>query len=1292
MNLSIFLKDINQITRYYKKLVLKTKRNENIGSINEWIVDNYYMISEQEQHIKGSFFNKDFTKIKNKRKNLLYDLVYGILKVNDFQANKNNIFNALNVYQKETGDYFSYNEINLIAVYIRLAIISEIRVLSQRLNERLKEKDEVEAVIRTIDNDNKYYNSFQLTTYFKITKDMIKRPYYIDLLFNYLREMGPQSEEYFTSLNDFLTKNNISLKELIDLSNSQTAYDNFVMINLFSSLKRISRYEIATFYKNISYSEKILNSEKENIYSNLYESSKDSYRKKIIKTAKKAKIKEHDYAKTIVEKADKEHLHLGWFLFKEYNYKLRTYLYIFLVFILTFIISLYMSYYIGALSFILILIPISSLVIEFVSQFAINFTPVKSLFHIKFEDGLPKEYATMVVIPTIIKDRKKVMEMFDKLEVSYLSNKTDNIYFTLLGDCSSESLKDVAHDEEIMKAGLNRVNELNEKYGKKLFYFVYRNRFYSESEECFLGWERKRGALTHFNKLLLKKLSEEEKKSFFKVHTFDNYKPKIKYVITIDTEIKLVLNTALKLIETMAHPMNRPVLSKNKDRVVKGYGIMQPRINIDIEVTNKSQYSQLIAGLGGLDIYTTASFDLYQDIFNEGSFVGKGIYDLEVFDQVLGNTFPDNLILSHDLIEGNYLRCGFINDVELFDDYPSSYLSDASRRHRWNRGDWQIIKWLKKKVINQNKETVNNPIDILGKWKIFDNLRRSLIVPMLLLFIIYGFTMGNLNASVYVLFSLGFIFIPIFFYLLSKIMYRNKYDYFLKYYLNLIKGIVAVANRSFLSFAVLPYEAKLYIDSIIRSLYRMYISKKNLLNWITAEEAEKTLSNDLKTYLKNFNINYIVSIFLITYSFIFRPYNIDVAIVVSLVWFFAPFLLYILSRSMKIENKTLNEEERAELKLIAEHIWHYFDDLLTEDRNYLIPDNYQYNREEKGYHNTSSSNIGFSLTSIVSAYELGFISLNKALTLISNVIDSVEKLEKWHGHLYNWYNIYTMAKLNPYFVSTVDSGNLSACLYVVKGFLEKHNDKNTLYRVEKLIEEMDFSYLYNKDIDVLSVGFNAVEQVLLPYHYNNFASESRLSSYIAIAKGDVPYKHWFCLDKTLTRYKHYKGLVSWSGTAFEYFMPLIFNKTYNHTLLDETYYYACYVQKEFIKEIDKKMPWGISESAYSEIDDSGNYKYNSFGIPYLKLSDNKRERVVISPYSSFMAISIDDQAVYNNIQKFRDLNMEDKYGFFEAYDYEDKDVVKNYYAHHQGMSLASLTNYLKDNIIQEYFHQDKNIQ
>ena len=1244
--LNDFITCIQEITAYYRLLVTETKNNKIVGTTNEWILDNYFMISEQEKAIKEDLRNKEIQKIKSKRKKQIVDFLYAVLKETNFHTDIDSLSQALNKYQKENDDYFSYTEIGFGFIVIRYLIVKELCLLSRELRKMLNNKQD------------------------------------------------PQN--LHDKLDDAVMQRDKTLKESIQRKIEQSAVNNILITNIFVSFKKMTKVEMSEVLSRISFTEKILMSEKVDMYNRMYDNNKDNYRSQIIRKARKHKMSEYQYALGIVEAANKANRHIGWYLFPPKKYKRRSIAYISIISALSIVISASLSYFMGWIAFLFLLIPVSQVVIELFNQVLRFLHAPRSTFKLKFEEGLPKEYATMVIIPTIVKNVQKINEMFDKLEIYYLSNISDNLYFTLLGDCSSEDVKETSFDDDLVKAGLNKVKELNEKYDKPIFNFVYRNRFYSEGEGCYLGFERKRGAILHFNDLLLGKLSEQQKQEYFRCQTLDDFRQAITYIITLDIDTELVLYSAFKLIGAMAHPMNHPVLSADGKKVVSGYGIMQPRINVDIEVTNKSRYAQMFAGLGGLDVYTTASFEIYQDIFNEGSFVGKGIYHLETFQQILSGTFPQNLILSHDLLEGNYLRCGLINDVELFDDYPSNYLDDAKRHHRWTRGDWQIVQWLKKKVKNEKNESIPNPINLLGKWKITDNLRRSLLSFTLLALIFFGFTFGKQNAAYYLLIVALVVATPIFFYLISRIVYKRKYSRRIRYYMSLFRGLMVVFNKSLIVLSLLPKEAFMYVDAIIRAIYRMKFSKKNLLNWITSEDAEKMTKNTLRGYLSHFRINFIVAAVFVALTWFIGhqtyPFEILWALILASFWCFAPIVLYLFGRKIKDRENHLDQTQLADVNDIAFRTWKYFDTLLTEESNYLIPDNYQLRRTRKTDYKTSPTNIGYSMTSVVAAYELGYIDKENALYKLSRIVETVIRLKKWEGHLFNWYDISTLEELPPYFVSAADSGNFVACLYVVQGFLEKMKEEELLQKVMTLIENTNFAKMYNYEIDVFSIGYDYGGGTLLPYHYNNFASEARLTSYIAICKGDVPYKHWFCLDKTLTKYKQSKGIASWYGTLFEYFMPLIFMKTYRHTLMDETYSFACYVQREFIREIDKKLPWGISESGYHELDDALNYKYKAFGVPYLKFQNAVSNRIVISPYSSLLTISVKDKEVYENIQKFKQLKVYGEFGFFESYDEEDKVVVEAHYAHHQGMIFASLANYLKDNCIQQYFHADKKIQ
>ena len=515
-----------------------------------------------------------------------------------------------------------------------------------------------------------------------------------------------------------------------------------------------------------------------------------------------------------------------------------------------------------------------------------------------------------------------------------------------------------------------------------------------------------------------------------------------------------------------------------------------------------------------------------------------------------------------------------------------------------------------------------------------------------------------------------------------------------------MRGFRVIIYRSFVQFALLPKEAWMYTDALIRACYRLWFSHKNLLNWITSDEAAKSTKGTLGDYIGKFWFNYVASAILIA-LYILSPGSVLalIALIFCVVaWCGAPFLMFWLGKKFPQDKKNLNASEMEEIKQLAKDTWHFFDQQITAETNYLIPDNYQMNREKKADYKTSPTNIGYSITSIISASELGFITQEEAVDRLGHVIDTVENLEKWNGHLFNWYHVNTLKALPNFFISTCDSGNFVACLYTLKGYLlevssQKKEERSLIERVQKLIEETDFSKLYNPELDVFSIGYDYGAHALLPYHYNNFASEARLTSFLTISQGDAPYKHWFCLDKTLVQYKGYKGVASWYGTLFEYFMPLIFLPTYKHTLMDETYSFAVRAQKAFIKNLEgrskkQELPWGISETAYNELDDAQNYKYHAFGVPYLKFQNTTPDRIVISPYSSLLTISVNDKAVYDNLQRFKKLNMYDDMGFYESYDEDDHVPVLAHYAHHQGMILASLANYLGGHCLQHYFMQE----
>ena len=1298
---SAFQKNIKQITHYYMLLVEETKSHRLVGSTNEWILDNYYIISEQEKLLKEELKQIEHGKnrLDRKRINQICDLLRAFMSRCHYQLDKNLMFRYLTQIQVSQKDYLSYKEITSLLPLIKHILISRLADLCIEL-----------------EKENAHH--------YKVTE-----------------------------------------KPTVDKLNL-AAKENLTMMNVFNSLKKMTKLPMAELIDRVSFSEKMLKNEKAGLYDQMYDKTKDDYRERIAKLSKKNKLSEYVFVQQLVQRCDQQNKHVGWELFTPKRWNHRAHAYVCIISICSALISFAIAYLFipiwwAALIFALIFtIPSSQVVIDLFNRVLYRLHKPRGTFRLRFKDGIiPHEYATMVIMPTILKNKEKTIHLLEQLEVYYLSNinrgegrdainkaTSQNLYYTLVGDAAASDSEDAPWDSEVAEAGLAKVKELNEKYGAPIFNFVYRRRSWSEGERQWLGHERKRGAILHFNDLLLGSTSDQDKAKRFRCETIsdwlqtqggdglesdlirpDNQSP-IKFVITLDTDTELVLYSAQRLIGAIAHPLNRAQLSPDGRKVQSGYGIMQPRVNVDVEVTNKSRYAQLFAGLGGLDVYTTASFELYQDIFNEGSFCGKGIYDLSIFQQVLKGTFPKNLILSHDLIEGCYIRCGLINDVELFDDNPSNYIDDAKRHHRWARGDWQISPWLKKTVRNEKGVRVKNPINTIGKWKIFDNLRRSLLNPSLLIMIFVGFAMSLIGSSLLLISlhpsnqshqfawlwnSAAFSFtvvalivtsFPVFFFLLGQLSKLPHIGKRYKYYMTLMRGLWVVVCRSVVQFALMPKEALLYTDAILRSNYRMRVSHRNLLNWIPSDEASKSTKGTIGEYITKFWFNYLCALLVaaMTACCLFLSPSFPWLTIIAcgfclLSWCAAPFLMFWLGKKLPDNQKHLNEKEQKKVLNLAKNTWHFFDQMLSEENNWLIPDNYQLNRERKTDYKTSPTNIGYSLLAVISASELGFISHKEALGKLERIVDTIIKLEKWNGHLFNWYDIHSLKALPNFFISTCDSGNFVASLYVIKGYLASNFDHNhaqeLLSKVERLINNTDFTKLYNHELDVFSIGYDHGAHTLLPYHYNNFASEARLTSFLTIAQGDAPYKHWFCLDKTLVQYKGYKGVASWYGTLFEYFMPLIFLPTYKHTLMDETYSFAIRAQKAFIRNssvegrTQRHLPWGISETAYNELDNAQNYKYHAFGVPYLKFQNTTPDRIVISPYSSLMTITIDDTAVYENIQLLENIGMtsSEDFGLYESYDAEDNVPILAHYAHHQGMILASLTNYLSDRCIQRYF-------
>ncbi len=1357
------LENFKTIEEVYNLLNEHLKLGINIHPAGEWILDNFYIIEETVKQIKKELpLNKytNFVGIANgeyKGFARIYVLATEIVAYTDNKIERQQLEDYLISYQSKKT--LSMDEIWNIGMFLQIAIIENITDICAQIYSSQIQKYRAENIAeRLVENKDRTQIKFKNT---KIEKEIFQdmRYPFIEYMSYILKRYGKKGNAYLNVLEEVVEKLGTTVSDVIKKEHFEIATQKVLIGNSITSIKEIQRINFLEIFEKINGVEEILKQDPANVYEKMDYKTKEYYRGKIKEISKKTKISEIYIARKMLELAqdylkenqsEEEHsqvnqdktkiskkTHIGYYLIdnginklyekleytnqKEKTPETKAKIYITTISVLTIIFSIFLSYILNLkikntglaiISFLLFLIPSSEVIIQ-IAQTILNKTVKPKLIpKIDFSNGIDKGNATMVVIPTIVKSKEKVAEMFKNLEVYYLANKSNNLYFTLLGDCSESCMQEEKFDEEVIQEGLKQVERLNKKYQNQefpIFNFIYRKREWNEKENSYLGWERKRGMLNQLDQYILqgknpfRKNTIQEKIENQEKPTVQQELKNIKYIITLDADTDLVLNSASELVGAMAHILNRPEIDKQKNIVINGYGIMQPRVGINLDISYKTLFTKIFAGAGGIDSYTNAISDIYQDNFKEGIFTGKGIYDLKVFAKVMENAIPENTVLSHDLLEGSYLRCGLVSDIMLMDGYPTKYMSFMNRLSRWIRGDWQITKWLSRK----------SPLNLLSKYKIFDNLRRSLFEISIITALIYINIIGtifNLNILGINIILVLIEIIPFILELINYLIAKREGEEKQKTFTPKISGLKGIFARTIITLGCLPYKAYISLKAILKTIYRVKITHKNLLEWTTSEEAEKMAKTDILSYYKNMAINVIAGI---AGFAIYVISNNTLALILGALWIITPVIMYGVSKE-KPEKKAielLTPKEKDYILEIGKKTWEFFEKYLRKEDNFLIPDNYQEDRKNKIVRRTSSTNIGLSMLAVISANDLGFINYDKTIELLKNILNTVDELQKWNGHLYNWYNTETKEPLYPRYVSTVDSGNFVGYLYVIKNWLETQNNLQSLKNeqntnievlqlleiVNKLIENTDFSHLYQKEQRIFSIGFNIEENKLTNSYYDLLASEARQASLIAIAKKDVPAKHWNSLSRTLTTLGKYKGLVSWSGTSFEYLMPNINIPKYKGSLLDESCKFMIMSQMEYAKKL--QIPWGISEAAFNLKDLHSNYQYKAFGIPWLGLKRGLADEMVVAPYGSILAITDYPKEVYQNLKRLEEYGMYNKYGFYESIDFTPERLkkgsksatVKTYMAHHQGLILLSINNLFNNNILQKRFMKNPEI-
>ena len=1132
----------------------------------------------------------------------------------------------------------------------------------------------------------------------------------------------------------------------------------------------------------------------------------------------------------------------------------------------------------GLLGF-LLLLPASELAVLAVNYFVTSLLPPQVLPKMSFKkEGIPDDCRTLVVVPLLLTTPDAIQNELNRLEIRYLGNTDANLCFSLLTDFADAPRESMPEDAEYIDIVARGIEELNRRHGAGRFFLFHRGRSWSESEQRWIGWERKRGKIEQLNRFLIGE-SAPELEGFLRAGDRAQLEG-IRFVITLDADTQLLRDTARRLVETLAHPLNQARLSPNGRRVIRGYTIIQPSVSASLPSARATWFSRIFADPRGIDPYTHAVSDVYQDLVGEGSYHGKGIYELQTFHRLLSERFPTAHLLSHDLLEGSYVRVGLATDIELLDVFPSSYIAWWNRQHRWIRGDWQIIDWLKPRVPVGGGRFEPNPLSVFNRWKIFDNLRRSLVPPATVALLLAGwlFTPAPLLWSGLIA---GLMLWPVLNSLLGLLFHppppgtrfwRDPRDRLL---------------RSMFAVIFLADYAGMALDAIARVAYRRITSHRLMLEWETALDAhQRAGSQQLQFVLSRLWIP--AACVLLFAAAAWRGPTAMVAV--------GPFLLLsalfpvavmVIDRPAKSwRGGILTANDRRFLRTAARRTWRYFDDFVGPQTSWLPPDNVQETPKREIFLRTSPTNIGLWMLATVAANDFGYITIDDLVARNLGTLETLGKLERFEGHLFNWYDLSTLEPLHPRYVSTVDSGNLLASLWTFEsscdelaarplldagalrgiadtlgvlgqiaatlkemerppaflrlaelttgqpadleevilrvraarqpaedlllhfrgeetdprvywaqqiskqiaawnGVIDKylrpveilmappaqlmslgeathesrrealaatfslrniaiegisglvpllafHERREDLEIpaavrewVDLLVTEVEHSrrraseelaqlgeliaqsqqleggmglrFLYDEERRIFAVGYQVAERRLDSSFYDLLASEARLTSFLAIARGDVPMEHWWALSRPFGSAYGRLPLLSWSGTMFEYLMPLLFTQMHENSLLDRACHDAVRCQIAYAQQ--SSVPWGISESAFSALDRHNVYQYRAFGVPALALKRGQEDDLVVAPYAAALALGVEPVAAVKNLRKLATLGnsaLLGDYGYYEALDYSRRTepgsaagiIIHCYMVHHQGMSLLAYDNALHDNAMRRRFHSD----
>ena len=999
-------------------------------------------------------------------------------------------------------------------------------------------------------------------------------------------------------------------------------------------------------------------------YPRMDAATRQDYLRRVERLARRAGEEEQVCARRLIERAKREGVHVGRLLFREPG-PLRARLFIGANLLLTLLLSLLIGFSRGGgLAALLLLLPLSQLVKGALDLLLSRLCPARRLPRMDLRGGVPPEGKTICVISVLLTDAESARAQCRRLEEQRMAcrREGENLLFGLLADLPESETETAPGDEALLESARQGIETLNTRYGGGFYLFTRPRRF---DGSRWAGFERKRGALLELARLCC---GEE---SALAVTGDRAALTGARFLLTLDADTRICPGAAGELIGAMLHPLNRARFDEATGLVTRGRAVLQPRMSTELASATATDFALIFAGAGGSDPYGGLCGELYMDAFGSGGFAGKGILDARCLLRCSERHIRPGRVLSHDAVEGALLRGGFVGDAEFLDAFPARPLSCYKRLHRWVRGDWQNLPFLFRPALPG-----------IERWRLFDSLRRSLLPPMTLLAILAGFFLPGsglaLSAGAALLALLDRLLLA----LAEESLRREERQ--ARRFSRLLTGLGGAIVQTFLRLWLLPYEAWICLSAACTALWRMAVSHRKLLQWQTAAQAERG-KGGLGAHLLAFRPAILPGLgcLLLSPSILGRS--------AGLLWLLSPWAAFALALPARRE-QPLSRADRDYLRAAAEESCRYYRDFCTAADNFLPLDNVQEQPPKGPAHRSSPTNMGLGMLSLAAGAELGFLPREEALALLRRMTDSLERLPRCRGHFYNWYDTRTLTPLLPAFVSTVDSGNLCAALLALRAALQGWGETALAGRLSALIEEMDFSLRFDRSRGLFFISYDAEKERGAGGWYDLLASEAMLTSYLALARGQVPLKHWRRLSRALLQKDGYRGLASWTGTMFEYLMPALFLPYAPGSLLHESGRFCVYVQK---RRRFAGKPWGVSESAYAALDAALSYRYKASGCGDLALKRGQDEDLVTAPYAAFLALAIEPRAALQDLRLFERCGARGSRGFFDALDFtpsrcreEEGTVVRCVMAHHVGMSVLAAANALADGLIRRWFLAD----